>query len=87
MGGTPLPPFTDKFFSEKGVTDLGGNPPSFMDKIRKVVFELLPKTIPENIDRAILKILISIYMKFLRNIDIDKMFLRNIDNEILKIGC
>ena len=26
LGGTPLPPFTDFFFSEKGVTDLGGTP-------------------------------------------------------------
>ena len=43
MGGTPLPPFTDFFFSEKGVTDLGGTPaPPFTDKIRKVVFEGLP---------------------------------------------
>ena len=43
MGGTPLPPFTDFFFSEKGVTDLGGTPaPPFTDKIRKVVFEVLP---------------------------------------------
>ena len=32
MGGTPLPPFTDKIFGKKGVTD----------KIRKVVFEVLP---------------------------------------------
>ena len=40
MGGTPLPPFTDFFFSEKGVTDLGGTPaPPFTDKIRKVVFD------------------------------------------------
>ena len=44
LGGTPLPPFTDFFFSEKGVTDLGGTtPPPFTDKIRKVVFEVLPK--------------------------------------------
>ena len=27
MGGTPLPPFTDKIFGKKGVTDLGGTPP------------------------------------------------------------
>ena len=41
-GGTP-PPFTDKIFGKKGVTDLGGTPPSpFTDKIRKVVFEVLP---------------------------------------------
>ena len=26
MGGTPLPPFTDKIFGKKGVTDLGGTP-------------------------------------------------------------
>ena len=32
MGGTPPPPFTDKIFGKKGVTD----------KIRKVVFDLLP---------------------------------------------
>ena len=42
FGGTPPPPFTDFFFSEKGVTDLGGTPPPFTDKIRKVVFEVLP---------------------------------------------
>ena len=35
--------FTDNIFSEKGVTDLGGNPPPpFTDKIRKVVFDGLP---------------------------------------------
>ena len=27
MGSTPLPPFTDKIFGKKGVTDLGGTPP------------------------------------------------------------
>ena len=43
MGGTP-PPFTDKIFGKKGVTDLGGTPPPpFTDKIRKVVFEVPPK--------------------------------------------
>ena len=42
MGGTPLPPFTDKIFGKKGVTDLGGPPPPFTEKIRKVVFEHLP---------------------------------------------
>ena len=42
MGGTPLPPFTDKIFGKKGVTDLGGTPPPFTDKIRKVVFDLAP---------------------------------------------
>ena len=46
MGGTPLPPFTDKIFGKKGVTDLGGTPlPPFTDKIRKVVFEVLPNTL------------------------------------------
>ena len=29
MGGTPLPPFTDKIFGKKGVTDLGGTPPLY----------------------------------------------------------
>ena len=44
MGGTPLPPFTDKIFGKKGVTDLGGTPPPpFTEKIRKVVFEVFPK--------------------------------------------
>ena len=42
MGGTPPPPFTDKIFGKKGVTDLGGTPPPFTDKIRKVVFDVLP---------------------------------------------
>ena len=33
------------FFSKKGVTDLGGtSPPPFTDKIRKVVFDVLPNT-------------------------------------------
>ena len=46
MGGTPLPPFTDKIFGKKGVMDLGGTPPPpFTDKIRKVVFEVLPKEV------------------------------------------
>ena len=46
MGGTPLPPFTDKIFGKKGVTDLGGTPPPpFTDKIGKVVFEVLPNII------------------------------------------
>ena len=41
-GGNP-PPFTDKIFGKKGVTDLGGAPPPpLTDKIRKVVFEVLP---------------------------------------------
>ena len=49
MGGTPLPPFTDKIFGKKGVTDLGGTPPPpFTDKIRKVVFEVLPKVKSQN---------------------------------------
>ena len=43
----PLPPFTDKIFSEKGVTDLGGTPPPFTDKIRKVVFDVALKCNPE----------------------------------------
>ena len=39
----PSPPLRI-FFSKKGVTDLGGPPaPPFTDKIRKVVFEVLPK--------------------------------------------
>ena len=45
MGGTPPPPFTDKIFGKKGVTDLGVPhpfPPPFTDKIRKVVFDVLP---------------------------------------------
>ena len=37
-----VPPFTDKIFSKKGVKDLGGAPPPFTDKIRKVVFEGFP---------------------------------------------
>ena len=44
FGGYPPPPlYGFFFFSEKGVTDLGGTPlPPFKDKIRKVVFEVLP---------------------------------------------
>ena len=46
MGGTPLPPFTDKIFGKKGVTDLGGTPPPpLTDKIRKVVFKVFPNNI------------------------------------------
>ena len=41
-GGTP-PPFTDKIFANKIVTDLGGTPPPFTDKTRKVVFDSFPK--------------------------------------------
>ena len=40
--GVPPSPPLRIFFGEKGVTDLGGTPPPFMDKIRKVVFEGLP---------------------------------------------
>ena len=40
-GGTP-PPLRTKF-SPKKVTDLGGTLPPFTDKIRKVVFDGLPK--------------------------------------------
>ena len=44
-GVPPSPPFTDKIFGKKGVTDLGGTPPPpFTDKIRKVIFEVLPNT-------------------------------------------
>ena len=42
FGGYPPPPLYGFFFSKKGVTDLGGTPP-FTDKIRKVVFDRLPK--------------------------------------------
>ena len=47
MGGTPLPPFTDKIFGKKGVTDLGGTPPppftdippkNVLQKVLKMVF-------------------------------------------------
>ena len=41
LGGTPLYGF---FPSKKGVTDLGGTPPPFTDKIRKVVFDGAPKS-------------------------------------------
>ena len=43
--GVPPPPLLWIFFGKKGVTDLGGTPPPFQDKIRKVVFEGLPKPI------------------------------------------
>ena len=43
MGGTPPPLYGQNFQQKKGVTDLGGTlPPPFTDKIRKVVFEVLP---------------------------------------------
>ena len=35
FGGYPLPPFTDKIFNEKGVTDLGGTPPPLRTKSAK----------------------------------------------------
>ena len=41
--GVPPSPPLRIFFSEKGVTDLGGTPPPFTDKIRKVVFDPFPK--------------------------------------------
>jgi hypothetical protein len=45
-GVPPFPP-NGFFFGEKGVTDLGGPPPPpFTNKIRKVVFEVLPKSHP-----------------------------------------
>merc|ERR1712208_276884 len=43
FGGYIPPPFTDKIFSEKGVTDLGDT-----DKIRKVVFDGFPYMSPRN---------------------------------------
>ena len=44
FGGYPPPPLYGFFFSEKGLTDLGGTPaPPFTDKICKVVFEGLPR--------------------------------------------
>ena len=46
FGGYPPPLLYGFFFSEKGVTDLGGTPPPFTNKIRKVVFEVLPKSHP-----------------------------------------
>ena len=46
--GYPPPPLYGFFFSEKGVTDLGGNPaPPFTDKIRKVVFDGFPMLLPK----------------------------------------
>ena len=33
FGGYP-PPFTDKIFSEKGITDYGGYPPPFTNTFR-----------------------------------------------------
>ena len=44
--GVPPSPPLQIFFSEKGVTDFGGTPPPFANKIRKVVFEVLPKSHP-----------------------------------------
>ena len=43
FGGYPRPPVYGIFFGKKGVTDLGGTPPPFTEKIGKVVFEGLPK--------------------------------------------
>ena len=43
MGYPPPPPLYRLFFGIKRVTDLGGTPPPFTDKIRKVVFEVPPK--------------------------------------------
>ena len=43
MGGTPLPPFMDFCFQQKGGYGFGGYPhPPFTDKIRKIVFDGLP---------------------------------------------
>ena len=44
LGGYPRPPFMD-FFRQKRGYGFGGYPPPFQDKIRKVVFEGLPKPI------------------------------------------
>ena len=45
MGGTPLPPFTDKISGQKGGYGFRVYPPPFTNKIRKVVFDVLPLTI------------------------------------------
>ena len=43
--GAPPSPRLQIFFSEKGVTDLGGTPsPPFTDKIRRGVFDVAPHT-------------------------------------------
>ena len=44
--GVPPSPLYGFFFSEKGVTDLGGTPP-LTDKIRTVVFDPLPYQLPK----------------------------------------
>ena len=41
LGGTPLPPFTDKISAKRGLR-IWGVPPPLTDKIRKVVFDILP---------------------------------------------
>ena len=42
MGGTPPPPLYGQNFKQKGSYGFGGYSPPFTDKIRKVVFDLLP---------------------------------------------
>ena len=43
MGGTPPPPLYGQNFRQERVYGLGGYPlPPFTDKIRKVVFDVLP---------------------------------------------
>ena len=44
MGGTP-PPLYGQNFRQIGGYGFGGYPPPFTDKIRKVVFEVLPYSI------------------------------------------
>ena len=51
--GVPPSPLYGIFFSEKGVTDLGGPPPPFTDKIRKVVFEVLPYIVVQIFGRSL----------------------------------
>ena len=43
--GYPRPPFYGFFSAKRGLWIWGGPPPPFQDKIRKVVFEGLPKPI------------------------------------------
>ena len=45
MGGTPPPPLRTKFSAKRELRIWGVPPPSFTDKIRKVVFDPSPKMV------------------------------------------
>ena len=52
LGGTP-PPHLRFFFRRKGSYGFWGYPPTFTDKIRKVVFDRLPNNVGEKLRKIL----------------------------------